>query len=175
MLYGLPIKRVVLALVLFASLSFGEFSLEDLPLRFSAGASAGKMTPVMAVLGLGYENIILYAEGMGVHKGDNDFWCGWRGNLSWTLFWEKPFNLDLGVSGGYEYARAPNGMHQALNKSNEKILVFPYNYRESAEISLEIRVHLYGFYSQIAYPVYHFLKHDEPKYIWRMGYMVNVL
>ena len=175
MLHGFSIKRTILALALLVSLSFGEFTLEDLPLRFSAGASIGKMTPVMAVMGLGYENAILYAEGMGVHKGDNDFWCGWRGGLAWTFFWDKPFNLDLGVSGGYEYARAPNRMHQALNKNNEMILVFPYNYRESAEISLEIRGHLYGFYSQIAYPVYHFLKHDEPKFIWRMGYTVNVL
>ena len=175
MLYGFSIKRTILALALFASFSFGEFSLEGLPLRFVAGASIGKMTPVMAVLGVGYENAILYVEGMGVHKGDNDFWCGWRGDLAWTVFRDSPFNLDLGVSGGYEYARSPNKIHQALNKSNEAVLVFPYNYRESAELSLELRAHLYGFYSQIAYPVYHFLKHDEPKFIWRMGYTVNVL
>ena len=100
MLHGFSIKRTLLALALLVSLSFGEFTLEDLPLRFSAGASIGKMTPVMAVMGLGYENAILYAEGMGVHKGDNDFWCGWRGGLAWTFFWDKPFNLDLGVSGG---------------------------------------------------------------------------
>lgn len=175
MLCGFFIKRTLLALALFASLSFGEFSLEDLPLRFTAGASIGKMTPVMAVMGVGYENVILYVEGMGVHKGDNDFWCGWRGDLAWTFFLKSPFNLDLGVSGGYEYARAPNKIFQALNKSNDAYLVFPYNYRESAELSLELRAHLYGFYSQIAYPVYHFLKHDEPKFIWRMGYTVNVL
>jgi hypothetical protein len=175
MLCGFFIKRTLLALALFASLSFGEFSLEDLPLRFTAGASIGKMTPVMAVMGVGYENVILYVEGMGVHKGDNDFWCGWRGDLAWTFFLKSPFNLDLGVSGGYEYARAPNKIFQALNKSNDAYLVFPYNYRESAEFSLELRAHLYGFYSQIAYPVYHFLKHDEPKFIWRMGYTVNVL
>ena len=175
MLCGFFIKRTLLALALFASLSFGDFSLEDLPLRFTAGASIGKMTPVMAVMGVGYENVILYVEGMGVHKGDNDFWCGWRGDLAWTFFLKSPFNLDLGVSGGYEYARAPNKIFQALNKSNDAYLVFPYNYRESAELSLELRAHLYGFYSQIAYPVYHFLKHDEPKFIWRMGYTVNVL
>lgn len=172
MLYGISIKRTFFALALFASLSFGDFSLENTPLRFAAGASIGKMTPVMATLGLGYENVILYVEGMGVHKNDNDFWCGLRGDLAWTFFWKSPFNLDLGVSGGYEYARAPNKMHQALNKSNGAVVVFPYNYRESAEISLELRAHLYGFYSQVAYPLYHFLKHDEPKLTWRMGYMV---
>ena len=128
----------------------------------------------MATLGLGYKNAILYIEGLGVHKKENDFWCGLRGNLSWTLFWDLPFNLDLGVSGGYEYARAPNKMYQALNESNGKILIYPYNYKESAEISLEVRAHLYGFYSQVAYPVHHFRKHDEPSLIWRMGYMVKV-
>ena len=174
MLYGAPIKRIVLAMALFASLSFGDFSSGDTPWRLAAGASAGRMTPLMATLGLGYKNAILYVEGLGVHKKENDFWCGLRGNLSWTLFWDLPFNLDLGVSGGYEYARAPNKMYQALNESNGKILIYPYNYKESAEISLEVRAHLYGFYSQVAYPIHHFRKHDEPSLIWRMGYMVNV-
>ena len=175
MLQGISIKRIILALAMFASLSFGELSLEGIPLRFAAGASIGKMTPVMATLGLGYENVILYVEGMGAHKKDNDFWCGIRGNLSWTLFRELPFNLDLGVSGGYEYARAPNGVHQALNRANKVKAVFPYNYKESLDIGLEARAHLYGFYSQLAYPVYRFRKHDEPSFIWRIGYMINIL
>ena len=133
------------------------------------------MTPVMGTIGFGYKNAILYIEGMGAHKGDNDFWCGLRGDLAWTFFRELPFNLDLGVSGGYEYARSPNKIHQALNKSNGGTFVLPYNSRESAEISLEVRAHLYGFFTQIAYPVYHFLKHDEPTYVWRVGYMINIL
>ena len=163
-------KKLLLALFLLVSLSFG-----DQPWRLAAGVSAGRMTPVMGTIGFGYKNAILYIEGMGTHKGDNDFWCGLRGDLAWTLFREQPFNLDLGISGGYEYARSPNKMHQALNKSNGGIFVYPYNYKESAEISLEFRAHLYGFYTQIAYPVYHFLKHDEPTYIWRVGYMINIL
>jgi hypothetical protein len=91
------------------------------------------------------------------------------------LFWNKPFSLDLGVGGGYEYARSPNGMHQALNKANKLTVVFPYNYKESLNVALEARAHLYGFYSQVAYPVHHFRKHDEPTLIWRMGYMINLL
>ena len=170
MLCANSIKRTLLMLALLAVLAFGDQSW-----RFAAGASAGKMTPVMGTMGFGYKNAILYIEGMGTHKGDNDFWCGLRGDLAWTLFREQPFNLDLGISGGYEYARSPNKMHQALNKSNGGIFVYPYNYKESAEISLEFRAHLYGFYTQIAYPVYHFLKHDEPTYIWRVGYMINIL
>ena len=174
MLYGCFIRRIAFTLILLAGLSFGDILPESGPLRAVAGVSIGRQTPIMATLGLGYQNAILYVEGMGIHKGDNDFWCGLRGNLSWTLFWDKPFNLDLGVSGGYEYARAPNGMHQALNDANNLTIVFPYNYNESLDIGVEIRAHLYGFYSQVGYPLYHFRKHDEPTLSWRMGYMVNL-
>lgn len=174
MLYGCFIRRIAFTLILLAGLSFGDILPESGPLRAVAGVSIGRQTPIMATLGLGYQNAILYVEGMGIHKGDNDFWCGLRGNLSWTLFWNKPFNLDLGVSGGYEYARAPNGMHQALNDANNLTIVLPYNYNESLDIGVEIRAHLYGFYSQMGYPLYHFRKHDEPTLTWRMGYMVNL-
>ena len=174
MLYGSFIRRIAFTLFLLAGLSFGDILPESGPLRAVAGVSIGRQTPIMATLGLGYHHAILYVEGMGIHKGDNDFWCGLRGNLSWTLFWNKPFNLDLGVSGGYEYARAPNGMHQALNDANNLTVVFPYNYKESLDVGVEIRAHLYGFYSQVGYPLYHFRKHDEPTLTWRMGYMVNL-
>ncbi len=174
MLYGCFIRRIAFTLILLAGLSFGDILSESGPLRAVAGVSIGRQTPIMATLGLGYHNAILYVEGMGIHKGDNDFWCGLRGNLSWTLFWNEPFNLDLGISGGYEYARAPNGMHQALNDANNLTVVFPYNYKETLDIGIEIRAHLYGFYSQVGYPLYHFRKHDEPTLTWRMGYMVNL-
>ena len=170
MLCASSLKKALPVLALLASFSFGGESW-----RLAAGASAGRQTPIMATLGLGYKNAILYVEGMGAHKGDNDFWCGWRGDLAWTLFRDLPFKLDLGVSGGYEYARAPNKMHQALNKANGGTYVYPFNYKESLDISLEIRAHLYGFYSQIAYPLNHFIKHDEPAYTWRIGYMVDFL
>ncbi len=174
MLYGCFIRRIAFTLILLAGLSFGDILPESGPLRAFAGVSIGRQTPIMATLGLGYQNTILYVEGMGIHKGDNDFWCGLRGNLSWTLFWDKPFNLDLGVSGGYEYARAPNGMHQALNDANNLMVVFPYNYKETLDIGIEIRAHLYGFYSQVGYPLYHFRKHDKPTLTWRMGYMASI-
>lgn len=174
MLYGSFIRRIAFTLILLAGLSFGDILPESGPLRAVAGVSIGRQTPIMATLGLGYQNAILYVEGMGIHKSDNDFWCGLRGNLSWTLFWNKPFNLDLGVSGGYEYARAPNGIHQALNDANNLTVVFPYNYKESLDVGVEIRAHLYDFYSQVGYPLYHFRKHDEPTLTWRMGYMVSI-
>lgn len=174
MLYGSTIRRFVLALALLACFSFGDTSPENSPLRATAGASIGRQSPVMAALGIGYQNAILYVEGMGIHKGDNDFWCGLRGAIAWTFFWDSPFNLDLGIAGGYEYARAPNGMHQALNEANGKTFVFPYNYKESLDLGVEIRAHLYGFYSQVGYPLYHFRKHDEPTLTWRMGYMVSI-
>ena len=105
---------------------------------------------------------------------DNDFWTALRGNLSWTLFRELPFNLDLGISGGYQYARAPNRMHQALNAANGKTLVYPYNYRESLDISIEYRIHLYGVFTQLTYPIHRFLDHESRSFQWRVGYMVNL-
>jgi hypothetical protein len=174
MLYRHTIKQIIWALAMLTSLSFGEVSPESSPLRVTAGASIGRQTPVMATLGLGYQNAILYVEGMGVHKGDNDFWCGLRGTLAWTFFWDTPFNLDFGIGGGYEYARAPNGMNQTLNKANGNTFVFPYNYKESLDLGIEFRAHLYGFYSQVGYPLHHFRKHDEPSLTWRMGYMVHL-
>lgn len=174
MLYGCFIRRIAFTLILLAGLSFGDTSPEGSPVRIAAGASIGRLTPVMASLGLGYQNAILYVEGMGTHKEDNDFWCGLRGAIAWTFFWDTPFNLDMGVTGGYEYARAPNGMHQALNNANNLTVVFPYNHKESLDVGVEIRAHLYGFYSQVGYPLYHFRKHDEPTLTWRMGYMVNL-
>jgi len=174
MFNGSSIKQIALLLALLASLSFGEPSPSSSPIRIAAGASIGRLTPVMATFGLGYRNAILYVEGMGVHKNDNDFWCGLRGAIAWTFFWDTPFNLDFGIGGGYEYARAPNGMNQTLNKANGNTFVFPYNYKESLDLGIEFRAHFYGFYSQVGYPLHHFRKHDEPSLTWRMGYMVNL-
>ena len=152
------------------SLSFGET-----PWRAAAGVSAGTLTPVMVTLGAGYENAIFYVEGMGMKRaGEDRFWTAIRGSLAWTLFWDMPFNIDLGVSGGYQYARAPNEMHKALNKANGKIYVFPYNYRETGDVSIEYRVHLYGFFTQLTYPVMRFLHHDSRNFQWRVGYMASI-
>ena len=160
-----------IALVFSISFAFGEY-----PWRVVAGASAGTLTPFMASLGGGYGPAIFYVEGMGVHKGrEYDFWTAIRGNLSWTLFWDHPFNLDLGISGGYQYARAPNMTHQALNEANDLYLVFPYNYRETLDISIEYRVHLYGFFTQLPYPVHQFRDHESRSFQWRVGYMTSLL
>ena len=83
--------------------------------------------------------------------------------------------MDLGVSGGYQYARAPNKMHQALNKANDMVVVLPYNYRETGDIAIEYRVHLYGFFTQLTYPVMRFRHHDTRNFQWRVGYLVNIL
>ena len=155
-------------LALLAMLAFGDQSW-----RFAAGASAGKMTPVMGTIGFGYKNAILYIEGMGTHKGDNDFWCGLRGGLDWTFFWKQPFSMDIGVGGGYAFAEAPNKLHQAINDANGGRILYPYNYVETLDVSAEVRVHLFGFFTQIDVPIHYFRKHDEPDILWRIGYLLE--
>jgi hypothetical protein len=78
-----------------------------------------------------------------------------------------------GIGGGYEFAEAPNKMHQALNRANGAMYVYPYNYKEIGDISIELWTHLYGFYTQISVPAYRYKKHDAPKILWGAGYMVE--
>lgn len=141
--------------------------------RFNAGIGSRNQTPVVLLGGFGYKNAILRIQGMGVYKEENDFWCGVRGSLLWTFFRELPFNFDAGVGGGYEYARAPNKMHQAFNKANHNIYVYPHNFKEVADISLELWTHLFGFYTQISVPAYRFQEHDSKKILWGAGYMLE--
>ena len=165
------LRIFAISLALSASLSFGES-----PWRAAAGASVGTLTPIMLSLGGGYQNAIFYIEGMGMKRMEEyHYWTAIRGNLSWTLFWDMPFNMDLGVSGGYQYACAPNKMHQTLNKANDMIAVLPYNYRETGDISIEYRVHLYGLFTQLTYPVMRFRHHDTRNFQWRVGYMTSIL
>lgn len=128
----------------------------------------------MATAGFGYKSIIMYVEGMGVHSEKNDFWTGIQGSLDWTLFRGKPYSIDLGLAGGYEYARAPNEKHNALNKANDMRIVFPYNYKEMLHLDVDLRIHLFGIYSQIDYPIYRFREHDANNFSWRMGYMFEL-
>ena len=145
------------------------------PWRFEGGVSVGNPTPLALVAGFGYKNVIFRAEGLGAHNGPNDFWCGYRGSLAWTFFRNLPFKLDVGVGGSYEFAEAPNKLHQAFNDANGEMYLYPYNYTETLDISAEIWAHLYGFFTQVAYPIHYFKKHDEPEYIiWRVGYMIEI-
>lgn len=157
----------------FVSSAFAESRATQSPWRIETGIAAGKPTPLMLVAGVGYESAIFRFEGMGVHMGSNDYWCGLRGSLLWTFFRNLPFSVDLGVGGGYEFAEAPNEKHKALNRVNGGKYVYPYNYKESLDISPELWAHLYGFFTQVGYPVYFIRKHDEPKIVWRAGYLVN--
>jgi hypothetical protein len=143
------------------------------PWRFNAGVSVGKVSPLMISAGMGYKSILFHVEGLGAHNGDNDYWCGMRGGIDWTFFWNRPFSIDAGFNGGYEYAEAPNKMHQAVNRANDAMILLPYDYVETLDISAELRIHLYGFYTQIDYPIHHFMNHDEPKFNWRIGYLVE--
>ena len=139
--------------------------------RFSAGIGARNQTPLVAIAGVAYKNIQFYGQGMGYHNGPNDYWCGFRGSLLWTFFKDFPFNLDAGIGGGYEYAEAPNKMHQALNAANGGMYVLPYNYKEVADVSMELWVHLYGLYTQISVPINRYREHDVKKLLWGAGYM----
>ena len=146
---------------------------KDSPWRFQAGVSAGRLTPVMVEAGIGYKAALLHVAGLGFHHGPNDFWCGVRGGIDWTFFRRLPFSIDGGIGGGYEFAAAPNKMHQAVNKANDAKYLYPYNYKESLDISAEVRFHLFGLFTQIDIPLHSFMKHDAPKYLWRAGYLVE--
>ena len=144
------------------------------PWRFNAGVSVGKVIPMAIGAEFGYKAALFHLEGLGTHNGPNDFWCGLRGGLDWTFFWKQHFSIDIGVNGGYEFAEAPNKMHQAVNKANDAMILYPYNYVETLDISAEVRVHLFGFFTQIGIPVYHFTHHDDPNINWRIGYLVEL-
>ena len=77
------------------------------------------------------------------------------------------------MGGGYEFAEAPNKMHQALNEANGAMYLYPYNYKESLDISAEVRVHIFGFFTQVGYPVYYFMDHEAPTILWRAGYLAE--
>lgn len=141
--------------------------------RYEAGASAGKLIPIMIEGGIGYKSAILRVSGFGAHKADNDYWCGFRGSLDWTFLRALPFNVDLGISGGYEFAEAPNKMHQAFNDANGGLFLFPYNYKEMLDVSAEIRVTVFGIFTQIDLPIHKFMDHDSPDYLWRAGYSIR--
>lgn len=162
------LRRVLVALA-FATACFAS----ENPWRFEAGFGARNTTPVVVVAGISYNDFGLRLQGLGMHHGSNDYWCGIRGSLLWTFFGDLPFNFDVGIGGGYEYAEAPNKMHQAINQANGGIIVYPYNFKENLDVSLEIWTHLYGFYTQISVPAYLFKEHDVPSLLWGAGYTIR--
>lgn len=143
------------------------------PWRFQAGVSAGRLTPVIIETGIGYKAALLHIGSFGFHNDANDFWCGVRGGLDWTFLRHLPFHIDAGIGAGYEYAQAPNKMHQAVNKANKAKYLYPYNYKESLDVSAEMRIHLFGFFTQIDIPLHNFMEHDAPDMLWRIGYMIE--
>lgn len=172
-------RQFFTAIMLFSSLCLasGIFDSEEKQTkegRIQFGISAGEPTPLSATIGVGYKAAIMRIQGMGWKNGTNDFWCALRGGLAWTFFRELPFNIDVGIGGGYAYAEAPNGMHQALNKANGAMYALPYNFEETLDLSAEVWVHLYGIYTQISYPLYYFMDHTKPTLLWRAGYMFEI-
>ncbi len=141
------------------------------PWRFEAGIGLRNTIPVSALAGIGYKQATFRLQGLGAHQGSNDYWCGIRGSLLWNFFGNTPFNFDVGIGGGYDFAEAPNGMHKALNDANNARYVYPYNYKENADISLELWTHLYGIYTQISVPAYRFADHDFPAIMWGIGFI----
>ena len=146
---------------------------ETSPWKFGAGVSFGKLTPVMIEGSIAYKAATLHVAGLGFHKGANDFWCGMRGSFGWRIPKDLPFSVELGVGGGYEFAEAPNAIHQAVNDANGAKYLYPYNYKEGLDISGEIRIHLFGLFSQISLPIYKFKDHDAPSMLWRVGYVME--
>ncbi|MCF0215479.1 MAG: hypothetical protein HUK21_08310 [Fibrobacteraceae bacterium] len=166
----MKIKLLAALCILALGISHGS---EISPWRFEAGLSVGNVIPANVILGVGYSSVIFRFQGMGAHYDANDYWCGIRGGIDWSFFRNKPFSIDYGISGGYAFAEAPNEMHKTFNKANGGKYLYPYNYKELLDVSAEIWIHLYGFFTQIALPVYRFKEHDDPKFLWRAGYMIK--
>jgi hypothetical protein len=166
------LKRLVIALFLIFCTEnvLAKDVSKKSPWTFEAGISAGRPTPIMVNAGVGYNNIFFRAMGGGMYFGTDDFWVGYRGGFAWEFFRELPFTLDLGIGGGYAFAKAPNGYLKALNKANDERMVRSYNYKESLDISVEVRASIYGAFTQIGIPVQYFMKHDEPTVLWQVGY-----
>jgi hypothetical protein len=143
---------------------------EKSPWTFEAGISAGRPTPLMIHAGIGYENVFFKAMGGAMYFGTDDFWVGYRGGFAWEFFRELPFTLDLGIGCGYAFAKAPNKYLKALNRANSDRLARSYNYKESFDISAEVRANIYGVFTYLAIPVHYFMKHDEPTVLWQVGY-----
>ena len=139
--------------------------------RINAGIGIRNQTPIVAIAGFGYKEAILRVQGMGYYKEENEYWCGIRGSLLWTFFRGMPFNLEAGIGGGYEYARAPNKMYQAISKANEDMYMLGHDYKEIGDISVELWTRLYGFYTQISVPTRKFVEHDAKKLLWGTGYI----
>lgn len=174
-------KRLVTAvfLVFFVQSSFASEGSSDSAVtqqrgkktwQFEAGMSVGRPTPIMINGGVGYKNVFFRVMGGGFRFGPDDFWTGFRGSVAWKFFRDLPFSLDLGLGGGYAFAKAPNEIHKALNRANGKRYVRSYNYKESLDISAEVRANIYGVFTQIGIPVHYFMKHDEPTVLWQVGY-----
>ena len=166
------LKKLRLHFLVIAGLSLAAFC-PGSSLRFEAGLGARNFTPLVLVAGIGYDSYTFRIQGLGAHGGPRDFWCGTRGSLLWTFFRDLPFYLDAGIGVGYEYAEAPNKMHQALNDANGGNYLYSYNYKENMDVSLELWTHLYGFYTQISFPAYQFRDHDAPNILWGAGYMIR--
>ncbi|WP_173475845.1 hypothetical protein [Fibrobacter succinogenes] len=140
------------------------------PWQFEAGISAGRPTPIMLNAGVGYNNFFFRAMGGGLHLDHDEYWVGFRGSFAWKFFRGLPFSLDLGIGSGYAFANAPNGYLRTLNRANKKRLVRPYNYKESLDISVEMRANIYGVFTYVAIPIHCFMKHNKPTVIWQVGY-----
>lgn len=138
--------------------------------QFEAGISAGRPTPIMLNAGIGYRNVFFRVMGGGFHLDADEYWVGFRGSLAWKFFRELPFSIDAGIGSGYSFAKAPNGYLKALNRANNKRFVRSYNFKESLDISAEVRANIYGVFTYVAVPVHCFMKHDEPNVIWQVGY-----
>jgi hypothetical protein len=142
------------------------------PWLFELGVSLGSPTPLTLLTGVRYRSFYLRGEGLANYKKEDDFWCGGRGSLGYDWFAKKDWGLELGVSGGYAYARAPNGMHRALNEANDAFYLFNNDWEETADISLEGGVRLFGVHSRIEVPLFYPLGNKKPNLLWRLGYIV---
>lgn len=139
------------------------------------GISIGSPAPLFLSAGLHYQfsekvGTFIRAEGLGSHSQKNDYWCGGRGTLGFSLFRDHPFFLESGVSLGYFYARAPNYIHKLFNELNQGYFFYEYDWNEFYDVSIMAGIHLYGIHIRTELPLF---SGGNTSYslLWRVGYL----
>jgi hypothetical protein len=139
------------------------------------GISIGSPAPLFLSVGLHYQFLnkvgaFIRTEGLGSHTRKNDYWCGARGAIGFSLFRDQPFFLESGVSVGYFYARAPNRIQQIFNEINQGYYFYEYDWNEFYDISINVGIHLYGVHVRTELPLF---SGGNTSYslLWRVGYL----
>jgi hypothetical protein len=142
------------------------------PWHFEFGVSTGEPVPLTLLGGIRYEIFYLRAEGLMYYEKQDTYWCGGRSSFGVDFFTHQSWGVEIGLSGGYAYATAPNGMHRAINEANDAYYLYNNDWEEIADISAEIGVRWFGFHTRLEVPYYYITGTKKPLFLWRLGYIM---